>query len=393
MGSTLLAYTILVLLLAGCSRYLPPVSEDHDSSTQADMLTAILGTPDDRAESVDPLILDDDLRRYIDDHVNDKWSVKTKINALRKLMFAPENLNIKYDGSRTQTAMETFRARRGNCLSMTNLYVAAARHMNVDAKYQVVALKPTWEKTGTTMVRNDHINAVGRISGYEKYVVDFRPDVSFDENNSHSIADSHALALYYTNLGAESIIEGHPDTAVRYFRSALTISPEFADAWNNMGAALRRLGRSEQAEFSFQRAVTLDSGHYTAMSNLGHLYHERGDSRRENRYLDMVKRYRSKHPYYLFFRGRKAYDQNDYQAVREYLRKAINRKRDDPEFYLALSHVYRQLGDQRQSDINMRKAVKYREKIEQYNDEQELDLLIRKRSMSIRFKATRIPDR
>jgi|TARA_Y100000310_G_scaffold274578_2_gene290660 Flp pilus assembly protein TadD len=308
------------------------------------------------------------------------------------MMFAPDDLNIQYDSTRTQTAIETFQSRRGNCLSMTNLYVAAARYLKVDANYQVVALNPTWEKTGAVMIRNEHINAIGRLSGIGKYVVDFRPNITFRDKDTQTISDREAVALYYTNLGAESIVAGEPDAAVRYIRSALAITPESADAWNNMGAAARRLGRFEQAEFSYQRAVHLDPYHYTAMNNLGRLYRGRGDLGREKHYLDRVKRYRAKHPYYLYFEARRAYQRNDLLAARKYLKRAIYRKRDDPEFYVALSNVYRQLGDQRRSDINMRKAEEYRKAVPQYDHEQEMDLLVDGPIMSIQYKVTRIPD-
>lgn len=382
---------LIILLLASCSAQQPAVTASFDSSREVDLLESILGQSEDHLGPLDLLSLDEELKRYIDDYVNPKWAGEAKIRALRKLMFAPDRLNIEYDSRRTQTANETFRSKRGNCLSMTSLFVAAARYVGVDANFQVVERNPTWRKSGTTMIRNAHINATGWISGYRRYVVDFLPETVIDEKDSYTIPDLHAVTLYYNNMGAESIINDDPAGAIRYLRSALAIRPEFADAWNNMGVALRRLGRFEQAEFSYRHAVSLDSSHYTAMSNLGHFYGGRGDSSREQMYLSKVESYRAKHPYYLFFKGREAYDQRDYEAARKYLNKAIRRKRDEPEFYLALSHVYTQLGNHRRSDNNMRKATEYGEILKQYDDEQEMDLIIKGPSISVGYKATRIP--
>ena len=47
----------------------------------------------------------------------------------------------------TRTASETFRARRGNCLSFSNMFVAMARDVGLDVQFQEVEIPPDWTST------------------------------------------------------------------------------------------------------------------------------------------------------------------------------------------------------------------------------------------------------
>lgn len=89
-----------------------------------------MGEPSSLMRSVDVLELNDELRSYVDRD----WTARMKLEKLRKMIFSAEMLDLEYDTRRTRTAIETFQARRGNCLSMTNLFIAMARYAELDAK-------------------------------------------------------------------------------------------------------------------------------------------------------------------------------------------------------------------------------------------------------------------
>ena len=70
-----------------------------------------------------------------------------------------------------------------------------------------------------------------------------------------------SLAYYQQNRYAASI-----DAA----RAALALSPGYAAAWNNIGAAQNRMGEYAKAAASCEEAVRLDPGFQLARNNLNY---------------------------------------------------------------------------------------------------------------------------
>lgn len=361
-------------LLTGCAAAPTRIVADYSPGVQQELLEQLLGGPQDLIVPVDILEFGSELKQYVDSHIDRSWGPERRLQGLRKMLFGTENLNIQYDHTRTRTAIETFETKLGNCLSMTSLFISAARYMGLDAHYQVVAVKPSWEKSGATMINNEHINAVGKINNGMSYSIDFLPEAFYNEPKTYPISDVEALGRYYSNLGVEYIINGNPTLALPYLRTAISIYPTLADGWNNLAAAQRRLGNDDLAEFSYLRAVQLDDKHYTAMSNLARLYEKRGERRMAGYYLKRVEKFRAQNPYYLYYRAHSAFEKRNYRAALRNLKKAIAKKDNEPDFYVALAKLYREMGDLGKSEASMAKATKF---IEDKSDiERKMEILI-----------------
>jgi Flp pilus assembly protein TadD len=117
------------------------------------------------------------------------------------------------------------------------------------------------------------------------------------------ISDLEALAHYYNNRGYELLHlamragrEPPWSEALLEFERAARIAPGFAQAWNNVGLALRRLGRHQQAERAYRRALELQADLLSAYLNLAALYVADGalDSAMET--LDVAHRLAPDHP-------------------------------------------------------------------------------------------------
>lgn len=61
------------------------------------------------------------------------------------------------------------------------------------------------------------------------------------------------------------------------FRKALKLSPDYADAHNNLGNVLREQGKAADAMASYRRALAIKPDHADALSNLGQVLTEQGD--------------------------------------------------------------------------------------------------------------------
>jgi tetratricopeptide (TPR) repeat protein len=73
------------------------------------------------------------------------------------------------------------------------------------------------------------------------------------------------------NLGMALRELGKLDEAVEAFRRASDAAPQSADAWANYGMALKECGRLDDAETALQRALALDSRSVVALTQLGGL--------------------------------------------------------------------------------------------------------------------------
>ena len=66
------------------------------------------------------------------------------------------------------------------------------------------------------------------------------------------IDDYRAIAMFYSNRGAEELRSGRYAEALDWLRSSVAIDPEYAGSWVNLGVALRRSGDVENAEVAYR---------------------------------------------------------------------------------------------------------------------------------------------
>ena len=332
---------LIVSLLCGCASTLEYAYETEESKR-------LLAEALDDVQPESGLImlqLSDEMQVAISNRIDTSWSKKRKLRELREFLYGADELAINYDAASTKTAIETYNSRRGNCLALANLFVASARHVGLDARFQTVEVRPTWDQSGGTLIRYEHIVATGKIPG-ENYILDFLPGFTLEGRSSEIISDEAALALYYNNLGAESIVEGQMEASIFNLRKALALSPENSDIWNNFGAAMRRTGQKELAEFSYRRSLLADSHNYSALSNLEHFYHA------EDRVAegDLIKKradtYRRRNPYYYYFVAVGAFKGGYKEEAIDILKHAIRMEPDEPMFHQALAQAYGAIGDQ-----------------------------------------------
>lgn len=344
-----------LLVLTGCAASL---DYRYSGADEAVLLAEVLGNEQPLQDLV-TLRLDDDLKSALDSRIDPGWRSARKLRELRNFLFSEDELGIAYDASSSRTAMDTYRTAQGNCLAMTNLFVAAGRYVGLDAYYQTVSVKPTWDHAGGTMIRYEHIVAAGRI-GEDTYVVDFLPTFLIGDRPTERISDLAAMALYFNNLGAEAVVGGAPELAIQWLRQALVLSPENADTWNNMGAAMRRAGNDRLAVFAYFQALQKDAYNYSALSNLARYYEAEGLAVEAEEISERVDRYRRRNPYFHYFVATLLYQEGQLNEAQEILNSAIRLKKNEPEFYEASAQISRALGNEAESDRYLAKAKRYR---------------------------------
>jgi len=80
-------------------------------------------------------------------------------------------------------------------------------------------------------------------------------------------------SLAHHNLGIALGKQGRNDEAIAQLQQALAIWPGFADAYDNLGVLMIRQGRTDEATVQFQRALTVQPEDAAADYNLGKIFY------------------------------------------------------------------------------------------------------------------------
>jgi Flp pilus assembly protein TadD len=250
--------------------------------------------------------------------------------------------SLDYDET-TRTARGTFHDRQGNCLSFTMLFVGLARAAGLTATYQSVIVPPTWINDGHVVIAN-HVNSVVRTAFGEDTVVDFNIREYEGQQKCHKVDDDYALALFYTNLGAEALLRNDYPVSFAHFRAAAGVYPKMAGLWVNLGVLYARHGLRKRAESAYLHALDVDPYEESALANLAVVYRDLGEAELAAEYQGRVRKYRERNPYYHFALATQAYEQGRLPDALAALRKALRLKHDESRFHSLRGRVQEDLG-------------------------------------------------
>lgn len=354
----------LALLVSACASHFPgqnadagSVLEQHQQLLRGDVFFPP-GEPLPELEPIDLLTVNDDMRAFLDKHIpNKSMSDEMKMAAILRGLFE-EGLNLQYHNLATYTAEQTFSARRGNCLSFTNLYIALAREEGLNVYYQEVKVPAAWSAVGRRHYFSLHINIMVELSRDRLRVIDFDVQSRSDRVRGKRVSDRTAAAQYDNNMAVHYLEKRELQRAFLHSRRAIEVRPQTGYFWANLGTILRRAGELEDAEEAYITAIAL-SDEPTAVSNLARLYEQQGKHEQAVIYTEKAERFRAKNPYYLYELAENAYEEGDFEAANKLLRSAISKRRDEPEFYRLYGLTWVQLGKLKRAESSFEKAVQY----------------------------------
>jgi len=293
----------------------------------------------------DVLALDAEMLGFLDRFVDTKQADRTKLHQLLYAIMDEGTFGLEYD-NQTRTAAETFHQQLGNCLSFTNMFVAMARHVGIDALFQEVDIPPDWTIEGGAFVLNRHVNVLVDLGLTTKHVVDFNIDDFRASYDRRKIRDRRALAHYYNNMGVERMHAGDTVEALLHFRKAIDNDRHFGPPWSNLGTLYRRNGHLGYAEGAYLQALAVKPGDFVAMSNLAALYGQQGDAENAAAYRRRVDNHRMRNPYYRYRLAREAFFAKDYDTAIGHLEYSVRKKKNEDTFYFLMGLSYLQKGDE-----------------------------------------------
>lgn len=354
----------ILLLLGSCTTVTTPPGREASKIT-TDMLTsgAHVGLSSHQVAFPEHQILqlNPEMIAFLDRHVDKELGNYSRLRQLLNVIIDDANFNLIYD-EKTRTAAETFRDRRGNCLSFTNMFIAMARHLGLNAEFQEVEIPPNWSMDGQSFVLSRHINVYLEAERGMYQVVDFNIDDFKSSYEMERVSDARARAHYFNNIAVERMLADNNSEALGYFRLAIKADPSFSPTWINLGILYRREGFPAYAEASYLQAIRVDSRNMVAMSNLAGHYEQQGELSLAAQYRKRVNRHRMRNPYYRYKLAREAYAAGHYEDVVQHMKVAVRQQKNVDSFYFLLGLSYFKMGQEKAGQRWLSKAVDMVEK-------------------------------
>ena len=377
-----LAIIIFLMWLSGCAVNSPILGRPVTTSQQAWLLSGkpVLG------EDATPLVMPDDpvmdlspeMVAFAHRVVPAKAADRTKLRELLTAVMHPGSLGLEYEAGATYTAQEVFSRRRANCLAFTNFVVALMREVGLKVHYNEVEVPYAWDMSNnSTLILYKHINAIVRLRNMPDKVVDIAMGEYDTSYKQRKISDTLALAQHYNNRAMEFLMQDNYPEAIRYMAAALDIDPGVSYFWSNLGAVYRRSSRLEAAELAYRLALQHDPSDLVAISNAARLYDQLGEQETAQALHERAEHFRKINPYYRYRQGLDAFARTEYLYALEHTNAAIRHYNKEHRFYFLRSAIYSRLGNDKQAEENLIKAISLTDDAKQNSRyRRKLDLLL-----------------
>ncbi len=307
-----------------------------------------------RDQVVVPFEINDEIRQVAQDITQNIYDDRAKARAIINKIIDITGLSISYDWLSNKTAQEVFREGRGNCLAYSNLFVGMAREVGLEAVYVDVTMIEKISREAEVIVNNGHITA-GYKQGSQTRIVDFTRTPEREYIGYKVIDDLEAIANYYNNQGFlyGYFVENEGDDLdfdplkkeIEMYELALEIVPTFHRARNNLGVALKRRGRIEEAIEQYKIAIELDPDFADAHSNLGAAYFAQGRNEEAVQEFKLATKNAGSNAYFFHHLGVVQYQLKQYDEAIKQFKKAISKEPSLAEARYFLAECYMRQGN------------------------------------------------
>ncbi|WP_428310252.1 tetratricopeptide repeat protein [Hydrocarboniphaga sp.] len=284
-----------------------------------------------------------EMRQFATDAIATAKNDPDKIRLLVDAMHSDTGLGLRYDASATLTPTEAFAQRRANCMTHTLLFIALARDIGIDARFNQVDIPPIWDLRGNNLVLYKHINARVGASARIFHIVDLTPE-EYDPNyHQWVVSDTEAAAQFFSNRAVDLQTQNQGREALHYQLRALQLAPQESFLWSNLGHLYLSIGNARAAEIAIQQALHLDPDSLSAYGTASRIYEALGQPERARIYRREAENLQKRNPYYHYQLAQRAYARHQLPRALEETKTAISLYPEDHRFLLLLGAVLNQL--------------------------------------------------
>lgn len=271
--------------------------------------------------------------------------VRPKLQALLEAVYRPQDqggLGMTYDNTYTRTVAEAWRDRKGNCLTMTAFYVAAAKAIEMKVQYAEALNTNRWRRVGPVVRFERHVVTLVQIPPAEDLVADFLPQLRrrMGVYRVEVLPEKRMRALFYANRAVELLDVGDLDQALKLARTSIEVDPQLSVGWNIQGVVEKTSGQPEAAERSFRTALKLEPRDSTSLGNMETLLRETGRLEEAATLREQAQEIRKHDPYFNAFLAEESMAEGDLEEALNRINVAIKIQPHDPDFYLARARIH-----------------------------------------------------
>jgi Flp pilus assembly protein TadD len=341
---------------AACSSLSPRGAGGPAGAEGPDLARGLKARGLDPATVVVPWELNGAMREWAHRQVSDSLPADQRLDRLLAALLGSDGLALEYKAGATATAQEVFASHTANCLAFTSLFVGLARELGIGAFFLDVGDIEKYEREGNLVVESGHITA-GFGAGSLLRILEFTPIGKPNYRQLHRISDQTAIALYYSNRGAELLRAGKEREALDWLRKAVVIDPEMARGWINYGVALRRTGDAAAAEAAYRKALDSDPSAVAAYQNLASLLFAYGRGREGEELMALSSKLDNRNPFNYLSLGDVALAHGRTEEARRFYRKAQRLEGAEAESAAALGQLALAAGNRGEARRWLRKAA------------------------------------
>ena len=259
--------------LSGCSTFEPPPGSTVSAESWNARLARRGVTP---AEAPNPMALTPEMALAASGLAG-AGTENERLERLRQALLDGKTFSFEYEKYSTFTSTEAFEARRGNCVSFTNLFIALGRSLGSRLQAALVSARGASERQGDLVVTHNHMVAVHPAPGsHTAWTYDFFQGVEEPIGTLILLDDLEVAAVLASNAGVAHLGRGENVEARREFELAVKLGPRLGAFWANLGLAAWRMGDTPSALAAYGRGLEVDAGSPPLHQNLAALYVEQG---------------------------------------------------------------------------------------------------------------------
>jgi tetratricopeptide (TPR) repeat protein len=297
--------------------------------------------------------LSEQAKEFVDQAVSRGKSEERQVLGLIDKIFDRSDFDLLYRADANTNATQTFESRAANCLSLTIMTYAMAKHAGFNTKFQRIEIPEFWtRRSGYTLV-NGHINIKVKpsvkVNSFDLFnrdlTIDFDPQDGLQNFRARELDKDTIVAMFYNNKAAELILKGELNHAYAYLRAALDVDHSFKGAMVNLGLVYRQAGDLELAQKAYLSAIAIDQGYLTAWENLATLYTRTERNQEADAIYKRLERERRSNPYYYMMLAEEAFDSARYKESIAHFKHAISLDDDPHQFYFGLAKAHFKLAD------------------------------------------------
>jgi tetratricopeptide (TPR) repeat protein len=342
---TALAFSLLLAFTAACAPAPPraarprPAPERREVTDTAQLL-AIARKKGLALEN--PLALERPLIQEAAQAVGTYGAPEQRLHRL--IAFLNDGTRFQYTPNLSLTASQAYKARRGDCMAYSNMFIALSRALGLPTYFvHVSEVLSHYEHEGLFFT-SSHV-AVGYGTGPSALVVDFTKETTdWKLSIYRSIDDATAAALYYNNLAVDAMMAGRLDEAEGLFRFLTEQKPEIEEIYNNLGVLLNRRARYKEALAVLQKGMRVFPSYKPFYTN--GLVAARGAKRAdlEKDFEERGQEISDRSPYFVFARGMRLFQGGEFARAAEELERAASLLPQSPVIYAWLARAYLSAG-------------------------------------------------